>query len=491
VKTINQAASKIHRPTRILQYGEGNFLRAFVAYMIDVSNEKGVLNSGVQLVKPIPFGSLDLLRSQDGVYTVLLRGKVDGAVSVESRMITCVSGVVDAYEEYETYAALAGTPELRFIVSNTTEAGIVYDESDEIARMPPKSYPGKLTKFLYERYQAFHGAEDKGLIILPVELIDKNGATLREYCLKLSDLWKLPADFKSWLTNANTFCNTLVDRIVTGYPADEIETLEEELGYSDQLLVTGEPFALWVIESENPEAVAKELPLDQAGLPVIFTDNLQPYRERKVRILNGAHTASVPAAYLSGIDTVGELMKDQTMRRFLEQAVYDELVPMVPLPLDEVKAFADSVIERFENPFIRHHLLSIALNSVSKFKTRVLPTILETYKKTGEPPKTLCFSLAALIAFYSGEQSDGKLVGSRNGEAYNIIDDSAVLAFFAESKHLPSDQFAARLLKRTDFWGADLTKYNGFPETVAEALQSIRDHGMRTAVEKFLKRGSA
>ncbi|MCL2699367.1 MAG: tagaturonate reductase, partial [Defluviitaleaceae bacterium] len=428
MKSVSAFAKKPSRPIKILQYGGGNFLRGFVEYMIDVTNEKGLFDGNVQIIKATESGSsFEPLKAQDCVYTLILRGKRDGGVYVEKRVITCVAGATSAYDEYETYAGFAKSLELRFIISNTTESGIVYDERDSIDMDPPWTFPGKLTKLLYERFRHFNGADDKGLIILPTELIDKNGATLREYCLKLAEQWKLPAEFADWVNNHNIFCNTLVDRIVTGYPKDDAEALEQELGYSDKLLLAGEPFAFWAVESDDPEAVARELPLDKAGLPVVFAKDIQPYKERKVRLLNGAHTSSVFAAYLSGLETVGDMMKDELMRKFFERAVYGEIAPMVPLPADEVKSFADSVVERFENPYIRHNLISITLNSVSKFRARLLPTILETQAKTNSLPKRLCFTLASLTEFYCNREN-----------AYEVKDDAAVLDFFAENNSLPA-----------------------------------------------------
>jgi len=486
LQSIQNTVNKIKRPVKILQYGEGNFLRAFVDYMVDIANEKGAFDGNVQIVKPIAYGNLDALKSQDCVYTVLLRGKEGGEVRTEKRVISCVNDAVGVYEDYETYAVFAKSPELRFIVSNTTEAGIVYDDTDDISLNPPKSYPGKLTKFLYERYTAFNGADDKGLIILPVELIENNGGKLKECCMKLCELWNLPDGFRAWLCGANIFCSTLVDRIVTGYPKDEIAAIEKELGYSDKLLVTGEPFALWVIESDKPETVAAEFPLDKAGLPVIFTNDQKPYRERKVRVLNGAHTSSVLAAYLSGLNTVGEMMNDKTLRVFLEKAVYSELVPMVPLPEKEAVQFADSVMERFENPYIKHSLLSISLNSISKFKSRVLPTILETWGQKKFLPPALCFSMAALIRFYSGKYNgENKFTAERNGEVYEILDDAPVLQFFNEN--LPPERLVCEFLRRVDFWGVDLTSIPGLCELVLNNLNSILDNGMRSAVEIFNK----
>jgi tagaturonate reductase len=423
------------------------------------------------------------------VYTVILRGKQGGETVSQNRIVTSVVKALDAYSQYEDYAALSKLPELRFIVSNTTEAGIVYDESDDYSRKPPKSYPGKLTKFLHERYQAFNGAKDKGLIILPVELIEKNGVKLRECCFALSERWNLSQGFREWLSDCNIFCSTLVDRIVTGYPKDEAAEIEAEFGYEDKLIVTGEPFALWVIESEKPELVHKEFPLDTAGLPVVFTDNLEPYRERKVRILNGAHTSTVLAAYLAGINTVGELMNDEVMRKLMERNVYVELAPYVPLPPAEVKAFADSVMERFLNPFIKHSLHAISLNSISKFKARVLPSIVETFKRTGHLPDSLSFSLSALMAFYSGDiDESGKFIAKRGEDTYEIMDDASVIQFFAKNHALSAGEFAAALLAREDFWGENLDLLlPGFAERVGNYLQNIRESGIRKAVIDLLR----
>ncbi|MCL2604107.1 MAG: tagaturonate reductase [Defluviitaleaceae bacterium] len=471
---------KVSRPVTVLQFGEGNFLRGFVDYMIDVANEKRSHVGNVRIVKCIPQGSLEALKKQDCVYTVILRGIRGGEIYVEKHIVTSVSDAVDAYEEYDDYAKTAASPDLQVIVSNTTEAGIVYDGTDELSMTPPKSFPGKLTKLLYERFKHFYGEEDKGLIILPAELIDKNGDKLLECCLKLAELWELSPSFIKWLKNNNIFCNTLVDRIVTGYPADEAEALKKELGYEDRLIVTAEPFALWVIESKRVSEVARRFPLYKANLPVIFTNDLSPYRERKVRILNGTHTSTALAAYLSGIDTVGDMMKDPTLRAFLEKVMFGELSPRVPLPADEVKSFADSVIERFANPFIKHNLLSISLNSVSKFKVRVLPTILETHEQTGALSDYLCFALAALVKFYSA--------GERGGIPYKVSDDAAVLDFFHENKDKPPHDLVIKFLNREDFWDRDLMEVPGFAEKVSESLVEINTRGMRGAVEWILSK---
>lgn len=460
---IKEKAVKTQYPIKVMQFGEGNFLRAFVDYMIDILNEKGNFNGSIAIVKPIPFGSLDMFKEQDNLYTVLLRGKENGKVVNDSRIITSVSKVLDCAEDYEEYMDLAHLDTLRFVVSNTTEAGIVLDINDTFDGLP-NTYPGKLTKFLYERYTAFSGAENKGLIILPVELIEENGRKLKECVLALCDVWNLPQEFKNWVKNSNTFCSTLVDRIVTGYPRGYADKVCEELGYEDKLVDIGEPFALWVIESDKD--ISNELPLDKIGLPVVFTDNHKPYKERKVRVLNGAHTASVLAGYLYGLDIVRDCMSDDVMGKFIRKVVNDEIVPQVNLPLDEVKAFAESVFERFENPFIDHALLSISLNSVSKWRARVLPSFKDYYKNNGRLPSLITFSFAALLAFYSSNnlKEDGLYAKRANGDEYVIHDDRAVLEFFAEN--VGKEDFIEKACKNTDFWGEDLSVYDDFAREV-------------------------
>lgn len=461
---IKEKTIKTEYPIKVMQFGEGNFLRAFVDYMIDIANEKGVFGGNIAIVKPISFGSLDAFNEQNNLYTVVLRGKENGKVINDSRIITSVSKTYDCKENYEEYMKLAQVDSLRFIVSNTTEAGIVLDINDNFQGLPA-TYPGKLTKFLYERYNAFSGAEDKGLIILPVELIEENGKKLKECVLALCDIWKLPEKFKNWVNENNIFCSTLVDRIVTGYPRGYADKVCEELGYEDKLVDIGEPFALWVIESDKD--ISEELPFDKIGLPVIFTDNHKPYKERKVRVLNGAHTASVLAGYLYGLDIVRDCMSDEIMGKFIRKIVNEEIVPQVNLPVEEVKAFADSVFERFENPFIDHALLSISLNSVSKWRARVLPSFKDYYKNNGTLPKLITFSLSALLAFYSSKdlKEDGLYAKRRNGDEYVIHDDKAVLEFFASNAG--KTDLIEKALKNTDFWGEDLSEYTNFQKEVS------------------------
>ena len=469
-----QNIKRTDRPIKVIQFGEGNFLRAFTDYMIDIANEKGVFDGNIAIIKPIPFGNLERFENQDNLYTVVLRGKENGKTVNDKRIITSVSKALDAANNYDEYMALAELESLRFVISNTTEAGIVLDENDSMDALP-SSYPGKLTKFLYARYLKFGADESRGLIILPVELIENNGGKLRECVLALSDIWNLPAEFKSWVENCNVFCSTLVDRIVTGYPgAEAASKIYEEMGYTDDLIDVGEPFALWVIESDKD--ISSEFPLDKAGLPVVFTNDQKPYRERKVRVLNGAHTSSVLAAYLCGFDIVRDCMYDAVMGKFIRSIVRDEIAPQVNLPLGEVLAFADSVFERFENPFIDHALLSISLNSVSKWKARVLPSFKDYVAKSGKLPKLIIFSFAALLAFYtSNEISDGALVAKRaNGDVYSVRDDEAVLKFFAENSAKDSSEFIKIAVSNEAFWGEDLAKYEGFTAEVTKWYDLIR-----------------
>lgn len=487
MKRLNASMKqKEQRPVRILQYGEGNFLRAFVDYMVDVANEKGVFNGDIVIVKPISFGSTEPFQEQDNRYTVVLRGKENGKTVNTGRIITSVSDVLDCKEDYQSYMSYAEREELRFIVSNTTEAGIVLNKRDHFEGVAD-TYPGKLTQFLYHRYETFDGAMDKGLIMLPVELIENNGGKLKECVLALCDCWKLAEAFKVWIREACIFCSTLVDRIVTGYPHREAQAICQELGYEDQLLDVGEPFGLWVIESEKE--IRDEFPLDKAGLPVVFTDNQKPYRERKVRVLNGAHTASVLAGYLYGLNIVRDCMQDKLMGEFIRHIVMEEITPEVPLALEEVKAFADSVFERFENPFIDHELLSISLNSVSKWKARVLPTFRDFYRNQKNLPRLITFSMAALLAFYSGKdlREDGLHAKRANGTEYAIHDDKEVLQFFTLNSTKTCSEFVHEALSNANFWGEDLTLYSGFEQEVAKWLVLLRKD-VTSALEQVLKR---
>ena len=392
-RVIGMDYIKPQRPEKVIQFGEGGFLRGFADWMIQKLNEKTDFCGSVVVVQPIKEGLCDVLTQQNCVYTHLIRG-VEG---VEKTVVDVISRCVKPYENYGEYLALAENPDFRFIISNTTEAGICFEENDKFSDAPPKSFPAKLTQLLFKRFEL--GL--KGFIILPCELIDRNGDNLKKTVLKYAETWNLGEEFKKWVENENIFCNTLVDRINTGFPKDE----NIDLGYEDKMLNTSEFFHLWVIETEFD--IEKELPFSDAGLNVIVTkDKLEMYRTRKVRILNGAHTSMVPYALLCGLDTVKSCMDNEVMKKHLEKCVFDEIIPTLDLPKDELIAYANNVIERFSNPYIKHYLSAIALNSVSKFKVRVLPSILEYINRFGKKPETLIFSFAKLIDFYKTDMTN-------------------------------------------------------------------------------------
>lgn len=377
---------KALNPERIIQFGEGGFLRGFFDWMVQHINENSEFNGSAVIVQPIPNGMCQFLEKQNCVYTHIIRG-IEGT---EVKQIDVISRCINPYDDFDAYLSLAENPNLRFIVSNTTEAGIVYDENDKFEDSPPNSFPAKLTRLLYKRYEL--GLD--GFIILPCELIDKNGTELKRIILKYADDWQLNDNFKTWIEEENIFCNTLVDRIVTGYPKDE----KIDLGYEDNMVNTSEFFHLWVIE--GPESIKDEIPFGSANLNVIVTDDLEMYRTRKVRILNGAHTSMVAYAMLKGFDTVKSCVDDPEMNAFVRSCIFDEIIPTLDLPEDELLSYAKSVLERFANPYIKHMLSSIALNSVSKFKVRVLPSILEYIKRNNKMPKNLLVAFASLIKFY-------------------------------------------------------------------------------------------
>lgn len=470
---VVKCANKTKRPLRVLQFGEGNFLRAFAEVMFNTANAAGVTDLGVAIVTPTPRGSTARFRDQENIYTVLERGMENGSTVSRSRIITCVEQVYHCRDDFDAWMALAAEPSLRFVVSNTTEAGIRLHVPDHMDGLPD-TYPGKLTKFLYARYRRFFSAADKGLIVLPVELIEKNGDTLHACIAEYIKAWDLPDDFARWVDKSCVFCNTLVDRIVTGFPQDGAEAIFAALGYRDALLDVCEPFSLWVIEDR--QGIRGELPLPEAGLPVVFTDDLTPYRERKVRVLNGAHTASVSAGLLCGLGIVRDCMHDADLGTFIRRVVKEEIVPFVPLPTAKAEAFAAAVFERFENPYIDHALLSIALNSVSKWKTRVLPSFRDYYTANGSVPRLITFSFAALLALY-------------RADAYAVRDDAAVLHFFTAHGDDDDATFVTASAAQTAFWGEDLTQYDGFCETVLRDFRALRTDARRAVRTALTERG--
>ena len=440
------------RKETVIQFGEGGFLRGFVDYFFQKLQDKGLFDGSVVIVQPIEKGMCSVLEQQGCEYNLFLRGIDNGQVVDEHTHIDIISRCVNPYDDFEAYMKLAENPDFRFIVSNTTEAGIEYVDSNQFTDAPARSFPGKLTQLLYKRFRL--GL--KGFIILSCELIDHNGEELEKCCLRYADLWGLGEEFKTWLVQENDFCSTLVDRIVTGFPRDEHEELCRRIGEQDNMMDTAEIFHLWVIQGSHED----ELPLQKAGFHVVWTDNVDPYKKRKVRILNGAHTSMVLGAHLYGLKTVGECLKDEKVSALLRKCIFGEIIPAIGDTEDNRK-FGEAVLERFSNPFIKHMLLSIALNSVSKFRARVLPTILEYRDMFGSCPQGLTFSLAALIAFYRTDDAN---------------DSQEIMDFM---KTAPVED----ILKREDYWGQDLSPLLG---DVKKWYELIETEGMSKAYDAVL-----
>ncbi|POO87509.1 tagaturonate reductase [Clostridium sp. 3-3] len=480
---LNRESYKNHKsyPVKVIQFGEGNFLRAFVDWQIDKMNKEADFNGSVAVVQPLEGGLIHMLNEQDCLYTLYLQGIQNGKATKTHTVIDCIDRAVDPYKDYNKYLELAEIPSVRFIISNTTEAGIVFENDDKLEGGCQNGYPSKLTALLYHRFKTFNGALDKGLNIIPCELIDRNGEKLKEIVLKYAEIWNLGDEFITWINTANTFFCSLVDRIVPGYPRDTIEEVRAELGYDDNLVDVGEVFHLWVIE--GPQCLKEELPIEKAGLNVKVVDDMTPYRTRKVRILNGPHTAMVPVAYLYGLETVGETVDHEIMGQYVRELIFDEIVPTLDLPHDELVQFGNDIIERFQNPYVKHYLMSIALNSMSKYKTRDLPSLTEYLKRKGELPRKLVFSLAALIEFYKGK---------RGNEDIKLADDEHILELY---KNLWSEcdgsesglkTLVTKVLAYDRNWGMDLNEIEGLTQSVTDNLILIEKAGMKEAVKSVL-----
>ena len=480
---MEQLNKKIHskpeRKIKIMQFGEGNFLRAFVEWILQDLNDKGAISADVVVVQPMPLGRVKDIAAQDGLYTLRLEGIDKGERVKKSEIIDVIGDCVNPFTDYEKFLRYGESEDLQIIISNTTEAGIALYTTDTDFTVCPKSFPGKLLALLKRRYDKFGGAADKGLAIVPCELIDNNGDELYRVLTELAKVNNMDEKFIEWMQTANHFTSTLVDRIVPGYPKAEIPAIREETGYIDNNVVKGEIFHLWVLKKEP--FVQKVLPADSTGLNVIFADDIKPYKQRKVKILNGSHTALVPVAYLCGIDTVGESMADPTIGKYVRDFIFDEVNPTIDLPQDQMTAFANSVIERYQNPFIRHELMSIALNSTTKFKTRLLPTLLDYVRIFGKLPEHLIFSFAAIIEFHKGKRGDQDIA---------LKDDPSYLAFWHRLwAEFDGDYLAMakKVLAWEEAWDMDMnTIHPEIAEKVASRLEDIDKNGMRDAVERFV-----
>ncbi len=473
----SKIVNKPSRPIKVMQFGEGNFLRAFVDWILQKMNNAKVFDGGVVVVQPMPFGRVENLKEQDGLYTLYLQGLQNGKAERVHEVIDVLEDYLNPFTDYAKYLDYAKSTDLEFIISNTTEAGIAFDPTDTDFSVTPKSYPGKLLAFLKARYDYFNGDLTKGLEIIPCELIDYNGDTLKQVLVELANNNKMDKKFIEWVTKANRFYNTLVDRIVPGYPRNEDKKLWEDLGYIDNNMVVGEIFHLWVID--GPKGLEEKLPAPKAGLNVLFVDSIKPYKERKVKILNGSHTCLVPVSYLSGIDTVRETIEDQQLGKFVKEFIFDEVVPTINIPQDQMISYANSVLERYSNPFVRHELMSIALNSVTKYKTRILPTVLQNINDLKKMPKHALFSLAALMYFYRGK---------RGNEDIKLADDPWAIELFHslwnefDGTKAGCKKIVETVLGLEHHWELNLNTLPGVTDFVTDCLYEITTKPMREAL---------
>jgi len=479
VKKLNRVNTGLEKlqPIKVVQFGEGNFLRAFVDYAFHKLNKEVDFNAGIAIVQPLKEGMVHLINDQDGLYTLFMNGIKKGEKIQDIQLIDTIVKAINPYSEFADYLALAKESALQFIVSNTTEAGIEFLDTDTRDMQPPAAFPAKLTVLLYERFKHFKGDASKGVTIIPCELIDYNSETLKKYILQYVDLWKLEDSFKTWLTEACTYHSTLVDRIVPGYPRAEIEDYNSKLDYQDNLIVAAEPFFLWAIE--GGEDLKQKLPFHKTDLNVKIVDDIRPFKMIKVRILNGAHTAMVPMSLLYGNKLVMETVNGDFTGKFVDNVI-SEISETLDMDKNEITAYTEEVMDRFKNPFIKHALADIALNSISKFKVRVLPSLLGYYNENKKLPLSLTFSLASLIQFYKG---------TWNNEALPVKDTPEFVEAFKNAWQLGAlDSVVAKVLGNTDFWGEDLTKISGLSEALVVALTEIETNGIEKGYANFSKK---
>ncbi len=481
MKQLNKTTvEKQERPIRILQFGEGNFLRAFVDWQIDIANEKGVMNSGVAICQPIldpehkVLGMIDLLNKQDNLYHVYLEGIENKQPKKDVRLVKSVMDSFNPYVEYEKYEQYFLSPELKVTISNTTEAGIRYEEGDDLTACPPKSYPAKMTALLYKRFKHFAGDPTKGLCIICCELIENNGSTLHEYVIKHARYNNLGEDFIAWVEQNCHFCDTLVDRIVPGFPRETIGEIKEELGFDDNLVVKAELYHLWAIGGEGYKEVMKELPLDKAGLHVLFMPSIKQFRDKKVCILNGSHTGMVPIGLQMGCETVMDAFNTPAIEKFVNDMVAEEVIPMIEEDQAELKEFAAGILERFYNPYIKHLLKTISLNSLSKWEARNYPTVKDNWFKAGKLAQRELFTFAALLTLYSG----------KNG--FQPDDTAEFVQFIQQNWDSTNRTATVEKIVKSNIFTVDFSEVEGFVEGVAAYVADIEELGMAEALNKFL-----
>ena len=478
MKKLNRKSTGLENrlPIKVVQFGEGNFLRAFVDYAFHRLNNEVDFNAGIAVVQPLKEGMVNMINDQDGLYTLFMNGIKKGKKIEDIQLISNIVKAINPYNDFADYLALAKEPALQFIVSNTTEAGIEFLDTDTPDMQPPAAFPAKLTLLLHERFKYFKGDASKAVTIIPCELIDYNSETLKKCILQYCDLWNLDAAFKKWVSDDCTYHSTLVDRIVPGYPRAEIEEYNSKLDYQDNLIVAAEPFFLWAIEGGND--LKAKLPFDKTDLNVKIVEDIRPFKMIKVRILNGAHTAMVPVSLLFGNKLVMETVNGDFTGPFVDNVIA-EISETLPMDKNEITAYAEEVMDRFRNPFIKHALADIALNSISKFKVRVLPSLLGYYTTTKKLPTSLTFSLACLIQFYKG---------TWNNEALPVKDTPELVEAFKKAWELGNvESVVAAVLANTDFWDEDLNKVDGLSQALVHALNEIEANGIQQGFLNFSK----
>ena len=481
MKRLNRENVSAKRyPERIIQFGEGNFLRAFVDWIVWNMNEKADFNSSVVVVQPIANGMVDMLNEQDCLYHLNLQGLDKGKQVDSLQLIDVISRGLNPYTQFDEYLKLGENPDMRFVISNTTEAGITFDPACKFTDAPASSYPGKLTQLLFHRFKTFNGAADKGLFVFACELIFHNGTELKKCIEQYIELWNLGEDFKAWFESACGVYCTLVDRIVPGYPRETIGEILEKIQLEDKMVVQAEIFHLWVIEA--PESVAKEFPADKAGLNVLFVPSEKPYHDRKVTLLNGPHTVLAPVGYLAGFDIVREIVEDDVMGAFVKKIMFDELLPTLDLPKAELEKFGNDVLDRFRNPYVKHFVTSIMLNSFPKFKTRDLPGMKIYLDRIGELPSAMVLGLAAIITYYKG--------GKRGEDTIVPNDDKAIMDLLTELWSANNmKELAKGVLEAKFIWDENLNKIPGLTQKVTGYLTSIQENGMLNTVKAVLHEG--
>lgn len=468
-------------PETILQFGGGNFLRGFVDWIIEEYNQKTGANLGVLVVKPTERGDYQKWRDQEGLFHVLNKGIKNGQLVDEVQLVSCVSRIIHPYREWDVFLKSAENPSIRYIISNTTENGIRTSPKDQLSDAPPGEFPAKLTSWLYHRFKHFNGSKEAGCVIIPTELLVDNGKLLKACILEYSERWQLGNNFENWLNDATIFCNTLVDRIIPGIAKKAREREWQNIGFQDNMITSGEPYHLWVIEA--PQPVREELPLDKIGLNVVYTDDVSPYRTTKVRILNGAHTSMVPVGYLAGIETVREAVEDELMGKFIRQLMFEEIIPSMDLSKKELEQFGEDVLDRFKNPFIKHHLITISLNSISKIKARILPSILGYYREKGALPKRLVFAFAAMIRFYKGEF---------NGQQIPLKDDTFKIDFLQKLWSTCDDSKAGisqlvQSILEWAFWDMELSTISDLRDLLTEYLFKLNTRANFDDIKKLIQ----